>query len=255
MKLSVLHISDLHRDPDNPIRNDVLLDSLENDRRHYLSEESTKIRAPDLIIVSGDVIHGVRADAADAENELRKQYRQALDFLSRLADRFVKGDKRRVVVIPGNHDVSMPHFMKSLRRVDIAPDRKRELVSQLFSPGSLLRWSWPDLELFEIADQAMYRARLAAFAEFYSLFYDGARTYDLDPANQFDLFDFPEFDLTVAGFSSCCNNDLFNRQGSIHPGCLAEASLRLRHPSFRGRLVRPQPTSWRDDCCSTASVS
>ena len=35
MKLSVLHISDLHRDPENPIRNDVLLDSLENDRRHY----------------------------------------------------------------------------------------------------------------------------------------------------------------------------------------------------------------------------
>ena len=30
MKLSVLHISDLHRDPENPIRNDGLLDSLQN---------------------------------------------------------------------------------------------------------------------------------------------------------------------------------------------------------------------------------
>ncbi|MCH8997581.1 MAG: hypothetical protein IID48_04860 [Proteobacteria bacterium] len=29
MNLSVLHISDLHRDPANPIRNQVLLDSLE----------------------------------------------------------------------------------------------------------------------------------------------------------------------------------------------------------------------------------
>ena len=50
MKLSVLHISDLHRDPHNPIRNDVLLDSLENDRRHYSAEEAPPVRSPDLII-------------------------------------------------------------------------------------------------------------------------------------------------------------------------------------------------------------
>ena len=56
MKLSVLHISDLHRDPDNPIRNDILLDSLENDRPHYSAEETPRIRSPDLIIVSGDII-------------------------------------------------------------------------------------------------------------------------------------------------------------------------------------------------------
>jgi predicted MPP superfamily phosphohydrolase len=58
MKLSVMHISDRHRDPDNPIRNDVLLDSLENDRRHYTAEEQPALRSPDLIIVSGDIIQG-----------------------------------------------------------------------------------------------------------------------------------------------------------------------------------------------------
>jgi hypothetical protein len=40
MKLSVLHISDLHRDPQNPIHNNVLLDSLEIDRRHYSAAET-----------------------------------------------------------------------------------------------------------------------------------------------------------------------------------------------------------------------
>lgn len=236
MKLCVLHISDLHRDPANPIRNDVLLDSLENDSRHYTAEEETRAKSPDLIIVSGDIIHGVNPNAADAEKELRDQYDQALDFLNRLADRFVSGDKQRVAIVPGNHDVSAPHFMRSLRRIDIAPDRKKELVAQLVTPGSLLRWSWNDLELSEIADPEMYARRLAAFAEFYAQFYGGMRTYDLDASKQFDLFDYPEFELTIAAFSSCCDNDLYNRQGSIHPGCLADASYRLRHPLFRGRL-------------------
>jgi len=236
MKLSVLHISDLHRDPHNPIRNDVLLDSLENDRRHYSTEETPMVRSPDLIIVSGDIIQGIRPDAPDPEARLREQYQEALDFLSALTDRFIGGDRDRVIVVPGNHDVSAYHFEKSLRRVDILPDRKKELVTQLFLPGSPLRWSWSGLELYEIADQPLYSQRLAAFADFYTAFYNGARTYDLDPAKQIDLFDFPAFGLTIAGFSSCYNNDLFNRQGAIHPGCIAMAGARFREPSLQDRL-------------------
>jgi len=236
MKLSVLHISDLHRDPDNPIRNDVLLDSLENDRHHYAAEETPTVRSPDLIIVSGDIIEGVRHDAPEPEKGLRQQYQEALDYLGRLTDRFVGGDRSRVIVVPGNHDVSAYHFEKSLQRIDILPDRKKGLVTQLFSPGSPLRWSWSDFELYEISDQALYAQRLAAFAEFYAAFYNGARTYDLDPAKQLDIFDFPAFDVIVAAFSSCHNNDLLNRQGAIHPACIADAGTRLRQPSLKDRL-------------------
>lgn len=236
MRLSVLHISDLHRDPDNPIRNNVLLDSLENDRRHYADEETPAVRSPDLIIVSGDIIQGIRPDAPDPEKRLREQYQEALDFLGRLTGRFLGGDRSRVIVVPGNHDVSAYHFEKSLRRVDILPDRKKSLVTQLFSPGSLLRWSWPGFDLYEIADQALYEQRLAAFAEFYAAFYSGTRTYELDPSRQLDIFDYPAFDLTVAGFSSCHNNDLFNRQGAIHPACIADAGTRLRSRSYQDRL-------------------
>jgi len=56
MNLSVLHISDLHRDPANPIRNQVLLDSLERDRDRYTSNEDPHIKPPNLIIVSGNII-------------------------------------------------------------------------------------------------------------------------------------------------------------------------------------------------------
>ena len=236
MKLSVLHISDLHRDRNNPIRNDVLLDSLENDRRRYSADEAPAVRSPDLIIVSGDIIQGIRPDASGPETKLREQYQEALDFLSALTDRFVGGDRNRVIVVPGNHDVSAYHFEKSLRRVDLLPDRKKELVTQLFAPGSPLRWSWSGFELYEIANQAFYEHRLAAFAEFYAAFYNGERAYDLDPSKQIDIFDFPSFGLTIAGFSSCYNNDPFNRQGAIHPGCIAIAGERLRAPALQARL-------------------
>ena len=236
MKVSILHISDLHRDPGNPIRNDVLLDSLDNDRRHYTVEETPTVRPPDLIIVSGDIIQGIRPDTPEPENILREQYQEALDYLGKLTDRFVSGDRNRVVIVPGNHDVSAYHFEKSLKRIDVLPDRKKALVAQLFSPGSLLRWSWSSLELYEIADQNLYAQRLAAFAGFYSMFYKGTRNYDLDPSKQIDIFDFPMYNLTVAGFSSCYNNDLFNKQGAIHPSCIAEAGTRLRQPPYQNRL-------------------
>lgn len=236
MKLSILHISDLHRDPKNPILNSALLDSLENDRHHYSVQESPAVRSPDLIIVSGDIIQGVKFDAPEAEARLREQYQEALGFLSALTDLFVGGDRDRVIVVPGNHDVSTYHFDKSLRRVEIQSDRKKELVTQLFSAGSRLRWSWSDFELYEIADETIYAQRLGAFADFYAAFYNGTRTFDLDPANQIDIFDFPVFGLTIAGFSSCYNNDIFNRQGAIHPGCIASAGKKLRHRSLQDRL-------------------
>ena len=236
MNLSILHISDLHRDRNHPIRNDVLLDSLENDCRHFSAEEDPRVPAPKLIVVSGDIIEGISSDVPEPEGCLREQYEQALDFLNRLAQRFVGGDRNRVVIVPGNHDVSSYHLDKSLESVDILPDRKKELVKELFSPRSLLRWSWRDLKLKRIVDSLMYKQRMAAFAQFYSDFYQGQRAYSLDPGKQIDLFDYPEFDLTIVGFSSCYNNDLYNRQGAIHPACIAEAGNRLRDPLFSNRL-------------------
>jgi len=47
-------------------------------------------------VVSGDVIHGVEMDSANAEEELAAQYEEALNFLGRLSDIFVQGDKHKV---------------------------------------------------------------------------------------------------------------------------------------------------------------
>ena len=246
MSVSILHISDLHRDGRNPIRNDVLLDSLTNDRRHFSAEEQPPIRVPDLIVVSGDIVQGVRHDMPTAEERLREQYDQAADFLGQLADRFVGGDRERIVIVPGNHDVSAYHLHKSLSSVELSSGRQGELIEQLFSPESLLRWSWRDLKLFRITDLEIYRERMAAFARFYTKFYRGTRTYSLDPADHMDLFDYPQFDLTVVGFSSCHNNDPFNRQGAMHPACIADAGTRLRHPSLAAFVLRSGITTQKD---------
>ena len=41
MTLTILQISDLHRDPLNPISNNSLLDSLERDRERYRNEDAS----------------------------------------------------------------------------------------------------------------------------------------------------------------------------------------------------------------------
>ncbi len=237
MQLSILHISDLHRSSLDPIGNRALLDSLEMDRARYALAETPRVRAPDLIVVSGDLIQGIKADDPNPDESLRAQYSEAYAFLAELTDRFVGGTRERVVIVPGNHDVSAYHFHKSLQRIDIVAERKTELVEALFSAGTSLRWSWSGFELYEVADTGAYAQRLQAFSEFYSAFYNGRRSYELQPDKQVDFFDFPEFGVTFVGFSSCHNNDLYNRQGAIHRTCIAAASERLRTPSFQGRVL------------------
>src|ERR1043166_3795058 len=116
--LSIMHVSDLHRDPKNEVRNKALLLSLEQDRDRYRNE-TPKIPDPNLIIASGDIIHGVKHDAADAEAELQRQHDQAEEVLAGLADRFVGGNRERVVIVPGNHDVSFYHSHKAMKQTKV----------------------------------------------------------------------------------------------------------------------------------------
>jgi predicted MPP superfamily phosphohydrolase len=103
VNLTILHISDLHRDPANPVSNVSLLDSLERDRDRY-SQESPPIGSTDLIIVSGDIIHGISPDVSNPMEQLAQQYQQAEDFLIQLAGSFVNGDRNRVIIVPGNRE-------------------------------------------------------------------------------------------------------------------------------------------------------
>ena len=240
--LTILHISDTHRDPSHEVTNAALLDSLLRDRDRY-RYETPSIPAADIIIVSGDVVHGVRADATDPEGELRRQYEQAEQFLIDLAESFVGGDREKIILIPGNHDVSLYHTLQSMKQVEVKLDSIEDRAAavsmgrRLAGVGTVVRWSWSGFCFYEIIDQSKYDARLRDFCTFYERFYGGKRIYSLKAEEQFDIFDFPEFNVTIAGLSSCHENDPLNKKGAIHPDSVAAAMRQLCTPVRRDRLL------------------
>ena len=100
----ILHITDLHRSETDPISNEELISALLSDRESF-NREDPPIAWPQAIVVSGDIIQGVPLGAPDASATLAAQYDTAHDFLIKLTDRFLGGDRSNVVIVPGNHDI------------------------------------------------------------------------------------------------------------------------------------------------------
>jgi len=201
--------------------------------------EDPPIPTPEIIIVSGDIIQGTGKDAEKPDCVLRDQYDQAELFLGTLADRLLGGNRQRIIIVPGNHDINFPKMFSSLKEIDYAviDEKKRcELASLIWENQSKFRWSWEEFKLYEITCDILYEERLAEFIAFYNRFYGGTRTYSIDPTQQFDIFDFPEWELAIIGFNSCFLNDPWNRQGTIHPRAFSHACDELRRRQFRGRL-------------------
>jgi hypothetical protein len=238
MRFSALHLSDLHRDLADELETGALLDSLDLDVTRQAAEAPPILR-PSLCLVTGDLIYGTSATAAAPNDELARQYGQTLEFLVGLAQRFFGGERERVVILPGNHDVSLPAVMANVARVPIPADaaERKGLVEELFTPRSRLRWSWSELCFYRIVDDDAYRNRLEHFARLYSSFYEGRRKFSLDPANQHDAFDFPDLGFCVLALSSCFNNDIFRRAGAFHPAAVAEVCRLARAPARAGRLI------------------
>lgn len=238
-KISILHISDLHRSKDREITNEALLTSLLNDRDHYTTE-SPLVKAPDIIIVSGDVIRGSGDD--DTGKEIKRQYDQALAFMNELTDQFLDGDKSRIIIIPGNHDIDWKYSKESMAKVD--PEQykdnqgaQKRYLKNAINEQTKIRWSWNDLSFYEIKEEEVYGKRLEAFATFYSAFYEGKRNYPLNPTEQYDIFDIPEFEITVLALNSCFNNDHLKTMGDINPVCLAAPYKSLKEFRKKGRLL------------------
>lgn len=237
MPTTVLHISDLHRDAGSAITTTTLLESLRLDRERYTATD--QMLAPSIAVVSGDLVLGVVADSQDSDAKLRQQYEEASEFLVALADLFFGGNRERVVLIPGNHDVSHPHVLRAteLTALPVEPEQRAIVARQLREEDPVWRWVGSEFALRRIHDTSVYLRRFEPYADFYSAFYKGKRLFPLDPAKQFAVHDFPEFGVVVAAFSSCCNNDLFNRAGRIHPDCVAGATRAVDEYVKRGQVA------------------
>jgi hypothetical protein len=233
MPFTLLHISDLHRAPDDPISNHELLSSLISDiERHHA--ETPPIPHPDAIVVTGDVVQGAPLHAPNHAAIVEAQYESAYQLLTSLTDRFVDGDRTRVVIVPGNHDVDWNVAYAAMEPIDDS-EALRNRGSGAFGPTTELRWSWKERQVYRIANKMVYEQRLDHFRRFIARFYEGtALAFPLDVAPYYQLFELDHGRIGVAALNSCSGNDCFTFHGSIPDDVVAEAHLGLhdRQPRY-----------------------
>lgn len=223
----LMHISDLHRSSDEPVSNSELVAALERDL-HRQSSESPAISPPDALIVSGDLVRGARLNDPDPGDTISAQYRQAEEFLVELVDLLFEGDRSRVVICPGNHDVDWCQARGAMELV--AEDETPNDVSRaLGAPGSRLRWDWSQRALYRIVDTVAYDGRMDKYWDFVSRFYGEADLLRL-PRRGDDILLVELFDrrVLVAAFNSCHANDCFRRRAEINAETVARMHLDLR---------------------------
>lgn len=224
---SILHISDLHRSQDEPLDNASLLASLVADFDRYLGEYP-RIPPPEAIVVSGDLIQGVPLGTPNWEGSLREQYRVADTFLSELCDRFLKGDRRSMILVPGNHDVCWNTSLQAMS--EIPPERYPEkLHDALLKPGSNYRWSWSTQKLLKISDDTTYQQRMCAYWDFVEHFYAGVDlVMALDRSRGYHLFEVSNSRILIVAFESIDNNDCYAYSGEIARGTVGRCTMALR---------------------------
>ena len=223
--LSILHISDLHRSPSEPIPNVSLIQALVADRERYTQ---SGVRPPDAIVVSGDLIWGATLDDSDYSTSIPKQYEVANEFLSELASRFLDGDRSRVVIVPGNHDVCWNTAQAAMEAVSRETEPS-DILEQSRQDGSDFRWSWRDRCFYKIRRHAVYLSRLDAYWNFVESFYQGINfTISISRTRGFNVFELQEGRIAVVGFESIHNNDHLSSRGCISTDMISECDMLLR---------------------------
>jgi hypothetical protein len=224
---SILHISDLHRSQDEPVSNDSLVAALLRDSDRYIGE-TPAVPSPDAIVVSGDLIQGARIGHTDWQEVMSNQYRVAEDFLDKLAQRFLGGDRSKLIIVPGNHDVCWNTSLASMERIQES-EYPEDIRQVLAVPDSSYRWSWKELALYRIRDTEIYRNRMNAYWDFVESFYvDTPLLKPIDRRRGFQLFELQDRQIIVAAFDSISGNDCFAYSGAIPQGAVARCDINLR---------------------------
>lgn len=227
MKYTILHISDLHKGEGADLNN--LFDSLVHDCEIYTQAGIDK---PSIIVISGDVING--AEGVDAIAEIRKQYEEVTIFLTNLVDYFLDGDKNRMIIVPGNHDICREHSKSSMTP---STNDKNSDIKDLWRMNPTLRWSWKDFMFHRITIPETYDNRFDLFVEFYNNFYNGIRSITGKPEEFSEIIDLPEYGIAFVLFNSCYRLDHLNFSGAICPSSVTNLSRQLNEIYKMGQLL------------------
>src|SRR5215207_1791576 len=202
---NILHLSDLH------------FGTLENARIWYgqLAEDLTReLRCDrlDAVILSGEIAN------LSAETE----YQAAKSFLDDLCSEFRVG-MRRVVVVPGNHDLSWIVSKKAYRRARLG--RSADSVE----PGHSYE---KDGGLY-IRVKARYTERFMHFSAFYKSITGEA--YPTDYGRQYSLQHFTDLNLLVLGLNSAWDLDHhYTTRVSINSTAISNALTEIRRtPAYQ----------------------
>lgn len=230
-KVTIMQFSDMHISSVFPSGTTFVTSILTDIARQ--KGEQPSISKPNMLIICGDVIQGVDENLPieEASQELRTQYKKALDVLNQLCEKLFDGDKDRIAIIPGNHDVSWSHSKTSMEK--IKKNRNLRYLNQLMKTAeSNYRWNWDDHSYYKISDFDIYNRRFELFSEFYSIFYEGARKYSLRPEEQHDIFEYSDENVVVACLNSCFRNDHLNSVGTINSDCIARCYEKISQKEF-----------------------
>ena len=193
----ILHISDIHRTPDEPVTNDQILQYLQADLERHDKEGIPK---PSLVVVSGDITQS---------GELT-EFDEARQLLERLLE-YLQLSKTALILVPGNHDVHWPTSRDAFVYYDTLPSGPSDRVVIQLREGVLVAKS-----------EEAYQARWNNYARFYKdLFGLSCSTVR---GSQFTTHVFTEFGLSIAGFNSCDLNDHRRFHGSIHDSSISQAA-------------------------------
>lgn len=223
---SILHISDLHKGENNDFNH--LFASLCNDADSYDKE----IPKPEIIVVSGDLAEGANGEGADLK--IIKQYEEVETFLNLLVDYFLGGDKSRIIIVPGNHDLYRGATISSMMPI---PEEIRESAKEMYFKGdSQTRWNWDDYQFYRIHNDGEYASRFRFFVDFYNRFYNGIRVIDDCDMMHF-VIDLPDYNIAFATFNSCYRIDHLNQIGSINTYAISESQQELSKAYKHGRFI------------------
>lgn len=221
--VSILHISDIHKP--NGMTLNRLYDSLVRDKERW---EEEGIERLDYIVLSGDVVQGGKTLEAIVD-----QYKEAESFLEKLCNVFLLGERKRMIIVPGNHDVCWPQSRKCMREIDVNSniDQYRKHREE-----DGLRWDWDNLKLFKIESEANYTRRFDLFVQFYNHFFKGIRNFPEHPEHEALCIPFDNDSICFACFNSCHQNDHLNEMGNIPKDAIFSIEDDLREYYNQGML-------------------
>ncbi len=159
---------------------------------------------------------------------MRDQYLIAEQFLDELTTRFLAGNRSKLIIVPGNHDVCWNTSFAAMERVPES-EWPRDLRLALVEPHSDYRWSWRDRALYRVRDQNAYANRMGLYWDFVESFYrDVNLPFPIDRKRGYQLFELLDRRIVVAAFDSIDRNDCFSYSGAIPRGAVARCNLHLR---------------------------